>query len=40
MQRLPLEVQTLYAELLEQLAVHEASRAIGHAAGSLVIKTV
>jgi hypothetical protein len=40
MQRQPLEVQTIYAELLEQLAVYEASRAIGHAPGSFVTKTV
>lgn len=40
MQRQPLEVQTIYAELLEQLATYEASRAIGHAAGSFVTKTI
>lgn len=40
MQRQPLEVQTIYAELLEQLAAYEASRAIGHAAGSFVTKVV
>jgi hypothetical protein len=40
MQRQPLEVQTIYAELLEQLAVHEASRAIGHTPGSFVTKIV
>lgn len=39
-ERLPLEIQTLYAELLDQLAAYEASRAIGHAAGSFVTKTV
>jgi hypothetical protein len=38
MQRQPLEVQTIYAELLEQMAVYEASRAIGHTAGSFVTK--
>ena len=40
MQRQPLEVQTIYAELLEQLATYEASRAIGHAGGSIVTKTI
>jgi len=40
MQRQPLEVQTIYAELLEQLAVYEASRTIGHTAGSFVTKMV
>lgn len=40
MQRQPLEVQTIYAELLEQLAVYEASRTIGHTPGSFVMKTV
>jgi len=40
MVRQPLEVQTIYAELLDQLAVYEASRAIGHTAGSFVTKTV
>ncbi|MDZ4181208.1 MAG: GSU2403 family nucleotidyltransferase fold protein [Coriobacteriia bacterium] len=40
MQRQPLEVQTIYAELLEQIAVYEASRAIGHTPGSFVTKIV
>jgi hypothetical protein len=40
MDKQPLEVQTLYAELLERLADHEARRAIGHVAGSFVTKTV
>jgi hypothetical protein len=40
MERIPLEVQTLYAELLERLAVREASRAIGNVPGSFVTKTV
>ncbi len=40
MDRQPLEVQTIYAELLEQLAAYEASRAIGHAPGSFVTKTI
>jgi hypothetical protein len=35
-----LEVQALYAELLERLAAYEAHRAIGHVAGSFVTKTV
>lgn len=40
MQRQPLEVQTIYAELLEQIAAYEASRTIGYTAGSFVTKTV
>lgn len=40
MQRQPLEVQTLYAELLERLAAHEAARAIGHLTGSFVTKVM
>jgi hypothetical protein len=40
MERQPLEIQTLYAELLERLAAHEAHRAIGHVAGTFVTKTV
>ena len=40
MQRQPLEVQTIYAELLEQIAIYEASRTIGHTAGSFVTKMV
>jgi len=40
MKRQPLEVQTIYAELLEQIAAYEASRTIGHTAGSFVTKTV
>lgn len=40
MQRQPLEVQTIYAELLDQLGAYEASRTIGHTAGSFVTKTV
>jgi hypothetical protein len=39
-QRQPLEVQTIYAELLEQIAAYEAARSIGHTAGSFVTKTV
>ncbi len=40
MERQPLEVQTIYAELLDQLAVYEAARAIGSTPGSFVTKTV
>lgn len=40
MERQPLEIQTLYAELLEQLTALEAGRAIGHVSGSFVTKTV
>ncbi|MGV8082320.1 MAG: GSU2403 family nucleotidyltransferase fold protein [Coriobacteriia bacterium] len=40
MLRQPLEVQTIYAELLEQLAAREASRAIGSTPGSFVTKKV
>jgi len=40
MERQPLDVQTLYADLLEQLAAYEAARAIGHAAGTFVTKTI
>jgi len=40
MKRQPLEVQTIYAELLEQLAAYEAARAIGHTPGSFVTKTI
>lgn len=40
MERQPLEIQTLYAELLEQLAAYEAARKIGHSPGSLVTKRV
>ena len=36
----PLEVQTLYAELLERLVAFEAQRTIGHARGSFVTKTI
>lgn len=36
----PIEVQTLYAELLERLVAFEAGRAIGHVAGSFVTKRV
>lgn len=40
MQRQPLEIQTLYAELLEQLSALEARRSIGHLSGSFITKTV
>ena len=40
MNRLPLETQTLYAELVEQLTVLEAQRAIGHLPGCFTLKTV
>lgn len=40
MQRQPLEVQTLYAELLEQLVALEAGRTIGHVPGGFVTKNV
>ena len=40
MQRQAIEVQTIYAELLEQLAVHEAHRTIGHLPGGFVTKSL
>lgn len=40
MDRLPLETQTLYAELMEQLQAYEARRSIGKVPGSFVTKTV
>lgn len=40
MQRQPLEVQTLYAEMLAQLVALEAARAIGHVPGGFVTKNV
>ncbi|MGQ0667027.1 MAG: GSU2403 family nucleotidyltransferase fold protein [Nitrospiraceae bacterium] len=40
MERLPLETQTLYAELLEQLTAIEAHRSIGRVPGCFVTKTV
>lgn len=40
MRRQPLEVQTIYAELLERLAAYEAERAIGHLTGGFVTKVV
>ncbi len=40
MERLSLQIQTAYAELLEQLTALEAQRAIGHAGGAFVRKTI
>ncbi|MBX3028299.1 hypothetical protein KF840_25695 [bacterium] len=40
MERLSVQVQTAYAELLEQLVAAEAQRAIGHSQGAFVLKTV
>lgn len=40
MNRLPLETQTLYAELIDRLTAYEADRAIGHVPGTFVSKTV
>ncbi len=40
MERLPLEVQTLYAELVDQLTALEAGRSLGSVPGSFVTKTV
>ncbi len=40
MERLPLEIQTLYAELVERLVSYEATRAIGHTPGTFVTKTI
>ncbi len=40
MQRMPLEVQNLYAELLDRLSAIEADRSIGHVPGSFVRKKV
>jgi hypothetical protein len=37
---LPVPVQTLYAELLEQLIALDARRSIGHAPGTFVTKTL
>ena len=37
---LPVPVQTLYAELVEQLMAREARRSIGHAPGAFVTKTL
>ncbi len=40
MERMPLEIQTLYSELLERLSALEARRSIGHVSGSFVTKTI
>jgi len=40
MDRMPLEIQTLYAELLERLSDIEARRSIGHLSGSFVTKAI
>ena len=40
MTKQPLEIQTLYSELLERLVAFEAERAIGHVSGTFVTKTV
>jgi len=40
MEKLPLETQTLYAELQERLVALEAHRSIGHLSGTFVAKTV
>ena len=40
MERLPLEIQTVYAELVDQLTALEAGRAFGSTPGSFVTKTV
>lgn len=40
MNRLPLEVQTLYAELMERLSARDAHRSIGQVPGSFVTKEV
>ncbi len=39
-ERLPLDVQTLYAELLERLVAFEAERSVGAVPGCFVTKTV
>jgi len=40
MERMPLEIQTLYSELLERLSALEAGRSIGHVSGSFVTKVI
>lgn len=40
MDRLPLETQTLYAELIDRLLIHEAHRTIGSVPGSFTTKSV
>lgn len=40
MQKLPIETQTLYAEIIEQLVAIEAERSIGHVPGCFITKTI
>ena len=40
MERMPLEIQTIYAELMERLSSLEAGRSIGHVPGSFVTKII
>jgi hypothetical protein len=40
MERMPLEVQNLYTELLDRLSAIDARRSIGHAPGTFVTKMV
>jgi hypothetical protein len=40
MDRMPLEIQTLYAELMERLSALDAARSIGHLSGSFVTKVI
>jgi hypothetical protein len=40
MERMPLEIQTLYSELLERLSALEAGRSIGRVSGSFVTKVI
>src|SRR5512139_46149 len=40
MERMPLEIQNLYTELLDRLSVIEAHRSIGHVPGTFVTKKV
>jgi hypothetical protein len=40
MERTSLQIQTAYAELIEQLTAIDARRAIGHTGGTFVVKTV
>lgn len=40
MDRLPLETQTLYAELMDRLAIHEVQRSIGSVQGTFTTKKV
>ena len=40
MDKLPLETQTLYAEMMEQLVAREAHRSMGHASGCFTTKDI